>query len=150
MNSINVSVAKRTVYIGFAYAVLGLTAGVFNVWFSRGYGFDGSSALSTVHTHLLMLGMTFNLLAGVVISQLGMPRDAVVKTYCAIFNLGVATAAFAQLWRGVHEVRGTDFSQLVEWYEPAIRLTAGVGHALIGVGLIIFFVGAVKAVRQLG
>lgn len=146
---LNLPVMRRSLTIGLVYTVLGLAAGIFEQAFTVANNFTGSSALSTIHTHLLMLGTVMMLIVGIIISLLDIDDDHTLRSFFIVYNAGVAIAVFGQLWRGVHEVLGTDFSSLVAWYEPALSATSGIGHGLLGVGLLFFFWIAIRGVRRL-
>ena len=55
---------KKCVNLALIYAAAGFAGGVFYREFTKWNGFDGVTSLGKVHTHLLLLGMMFFLLAG--------------------------------------------------------------------------------------
>lgn len=146
---LNLPVMRQSLQIGLAYTVFGLAAGVFERVFTSMYDYTGASALSTMHTHLIMLGTVIMLIVGILVSVLDIEDDGTLRSFFIIYNAGVALAVFGQLWRGVHQVLGTDYSTLVGWYSGAIAATSGLGHGLIGAGLLLFFYIALRGLKRL-
>lgn len=145
----NTSLARRCLNVALVYTVAGLAAGIFERVFSVANDFTGSSSLSTMHTHLLMLGMVVHLIAMLVVAVFQMEDNNALDSFLVVYNLGVVIAVFGQLWRGVHQVLGTDLSAIGSWYSTAISATSGLGHGLIGVGLLVFFWVAKRALDRL-
>ena len=53
---------KKYLYMSTTFLVLGLLSGIFYREFTKFAGFEGSTVLSAVHSHLLILGFIFGLI----------------------------------------------------------------------------------------
>lgn len=128
---------KKLINTSFIYAILAMMGGVFYREFTKFNGFVGKTTLSVVHTHLFMLGMVFFLLVLLLAKQykelIGNKR---FKLFYYIYNGGLLLATAMFIWRGVLQVLGTNISSGLN---ASISGMAGIGHILLGVGIIIFF-----------
>ena len=144
----NIALVRRLLKVALFYAVAGLAAGIFERAFSSFNGFEGSSSLSTMHTHLLMLGMVVHLLVMLFVAVFQVEGDSSLDSFLIIYNFGVLVSVFGALWRGVHQVMNSDLAAIGAWYSTAISATSGLGHGLIGAGLLVFFWIAKRALDR--
>lgn len=123
---------KKVLKISFIYLLAGLAAGVFFREFTKFNGFDGITALGTVHTHLLVLGMIVFLLVALFEHLFTLSASKKWKPFLAVYNVGLVIAAAMMLTKGVLQVQGQTSTAMLAGI-------AGIGHILIAVGLIILF-----------
>lgn len=136
---------KQYCNLAFGYAVAAMAGGVFYREFTKFNGFDGRTALGVVHTHLFLLGMVFFLLAALLAKQTPLREQKTAKPFFFLYNGGLCLTAVMLLVRGVCQVLGTPLSKGAD---AAISGMAGIGHLLLGTGLVLFFLALKKAVAQ--
>lgn len=128
---------KKLINTSFVYAILAMIGGVFYREFTKFNGFVGKTALSVVHTHLFMLGMVFFLLVLLLAKQYKeLIENKRFKLFYYTYNVGLILATAMFIWRGILQVLGTNISSGLN---ASISGMAGIGHILLGVGIIIFF-----------
>lgn len=133
---------KTYVNTAFGYAIAAMAGGVFYREFTKFNGFTGRTSLGLVHTHLFLLGMVFFLLAALLAKQTPLRRQKQAKAFYILYNTGVSMTAVMLLVRGLCQVLGTPLSKGLD---AAISGVAGLGHILLGVGLVLFFLALKKA-----
>lgn len=128
---------KKLINTSFIYAILAMIGGVFYREFTKFNDFVGKTTLSVVHTHLFMLGMVFFLLVLLLAKQYKeLIENKRFKLFYYIYNGGLILTTVMFIWRGILQVLGTNISSGLN---ASISGMAGIGHTLLGVGIIIFF-----------
>ncbi|EJQ08985.1 DUF2871 domain-containing protein [Bacillus paranthracis] len=130
---------KKLYNAAFIYLSIGLLSGVFAREYSKAQGIKGSTMLQLVHTHVLVLGFVFFLIAFALFKVFQMQET---KSFCAwfvVYNVGVIFTIVTMLWRGLLQVNGTDFNGLSHM--------AGLGHVIISIGLVWFMILLKKSVK---
>ena len=124
---------KRYINSALLYAALALAGGVFYREFTKFSGFSGKTALAVVHTHYFLLGMVFFLLLLVLEKSFAFSGP---KTgwALALYHAGLNLTAVMLAVRGVTQVRGLS---LTAGMNAALSGMAGIGHILLGFGLIL-------------
>ena len=120
----------------FTYALLAMAGGVFYREFTKFNAFSGVTALGVVHTHLFLLGMVFFLLAALFQMNVNLLGHKNFKKFYLIYNLGAAIMVIMLIVRGVTQVQGIALSR---GFDAAISGIAGIGHILVGIGMILYF-----------
>lgn len=120
----------------FTYALLAMVGGVFYREFTKFNAFTGNTALGVVHTHLFLLGMIFFLVAALFQMNVDLMSHKNFKKFYIIYNLGVAIMVVMLMARGITQVQGLELSRGLD---AAISGIAGIGHILVGIGMIIYF-----------
>lgn len=120
----------------FTYALLAMVGGVFYREFTKFNAYTGNTALGVVHTHLFLLGMIFFLVAALFQMNVDLMSHKNFKKFYIIYNLGVAIMVVMLMARGITQVQGLELSRGLD---AAISGIAGIGHILVGVGMIIYF-----------
>ena len=123
------------------WLAIGLIAGVFYREFTRAHDFEGTTQLSVVHTHSLILGMTMNLLFLVFALVLRIDKDRRFTTFFWVYNAGAAWTVGFLAFHGIRQVLGQDFPE-------SLAIFAGMGHIIITVGFVLFFVILNKYVKR--
>ncbi|MDA1550197.1 DUF2871 domain-containing protein [Bacillus tropicus] len=123
---------KKLYNAAFIYLIIGLLSGVFAREYSKAQGIKGSTMLQLVHTHVLVLGFVFFLIAFALFKVFQMQET---KSFCAwfvVYNVGVIFTIVTMLCRGLLQVNGTDFNGLSHM--------AGLGHVITSIGLVWFMI----------
>ncbi len=118
---------KKLFNAAFFYLVLGLLSGIFAREFTRTKDIEGSTMLNVIHTHVLVLGFVFFLIALVLSKVFTMHEAKSFNKWFIVYNLGLILTVVAMLVRGLLQVNGTDFKGLSHM--------AGLSHVIISVGL---------------
>ena len=124
---------KRYMNSALLYAVLAMAGGVFYREFTRFNGFTARTTLSVVHTHYFLLGLVFFLLLVVLEKSLSFTGEKTGRAL-AVYHIGLNLTAVMLVVRGVTQVVGTNLSRDAD---AAISGMAGIGHILLGVGLVL-------------
>ena len=124
---------KRYMNSALLYAALALAGGVFYREFTKFSGFSGKTALAVVHTHYFLMGMVFFLLLLVLEKSFAFSGPKTGRAL-ALYHAGLNLTAVMLAVRGVTQVRGLS---LTAGMDTALSGMAGIGHILLGFGLIL-------------
>ena len=125
---------KKCINLSILYAVLGLAGGVFYREFTKFNGFTGVTALGKVHTHLLLLGMFMFLIVALFTTHFDLEKQKSFRIFMGTYNAGLILTAIMMVVRGIFQVQGTVLSSAAN---AMISGSAGIGHLLIGIGLLV-------------
>lgn len=126
---------KKCLSISLAYAIAAMAGGVFYREFTKLNGFEGTTVLGKVHTHLFLLGMVMFLIAALFCAHFkSLPERKAFKAFLCVYNIGVPLTAVMMAVRGVTEVLGTELSRGAN---GAISGIAGIGHIISGTGIVL-------------
>ena len=125
---------KKYINLSFIYAVAAMIGGVFYREFTKLTGFTGKTTLSVVHTHLFLLGMIFFLLVLLLENSFSISKQKLAKPFLVFYNLGLCLTVIMLIIRGVAQVLQTPLSGGAN---GAISGFAGIGHIMIGIGMIL-------------
>lgn len=124
---------KKYINIAFIYGILGICGGVFYREFTKFMDFvDMRTQLAFLHVHLFVFGMIMFLLVAVFEKLLNISESKKMKSFMIFYNLGLCWSVAVMAVRGVMQVVGFDGG-------AAVSGIAGIGHILITVGLVLFF-----------
>lgn len=115
------------------YAVAAMVGGVFYREFTRWNGFTGETMLSKVHGHLFGLGVLVFLIVALYAKHTDLQRHKSFRIFRITYHSGLSLTAVMMVVRGVPEVLGIPLSKGMD---AAISGMAGIGHILLGVGMI--------------
>lgn len=132
---------KTLVNIAFGYAVAGLASGLYYRELTKAHDFDGPTQLSIVHTHFLVLGVLFLLIVAIFERLLVLSASPLYRWFTATFHTGLILTVAMQLVHGTMQVVDKDAS-------AAISGIAGIGHVLLTVAFVIFFLTLRTAVAR--
>lgn len=133
---------KRYFHSVLLYAGLAMAGGVFYREFTKFNGYTAKTTLSVIHTHYFMLGMVFFLLLLLLEKSFGF-TGAKTGRALAVYHTGLNLTALLLGIRGVVQVRGME---LARGLDAAISGIAGIGHILLGVGLILILLQVGRSV----
>lgn len=132
--------SKRLLKTAFFYAIFAMVGGVFYREFTKFNSFDYASkntSLGFVHTHLFLLGMVFFLLLFLLDRQFAVTERRGFRSFYIIYNLGLLILVAGLVWRGIPQTLGMSLSSGLD---GAISGISGLGHILVGIGIIQYFV----------
>lgn len=135
---------KRYMNSALLYAILAMAGGVFYREFTKFNGFTAKTTLSVVHTHYFLLGMVLFLLLLVLEKNLSF-TGAKTGQLLTVYHIGLNLTAVMLAVRGVTQVVGTN---LFRGADAAISGMAGIGHILLGVGLVLLLLQIRRSVSD--
>lgn len=123
---------KKLYYSALLYTIIGLAGGLFYREVTRQNNFTGDTQLAIVHTHFLVLGMLFFL--GVILFERAftLSKSKLFNWFFWTYNVGLLWTGAFQTFNGTNTVLGNTVS-------PALAGMSGMGHILLTVALILFF-----------
>ena len=124
---------KRYMNTALLYAVLAMAGGVFYREFTKFNGFTAKTSLGVVHTHYFLLGMVFFLLLLVLEKDFSFTGPKTGRVL-AVYHVGLNLTTVMLVVRGVIQVLG---SPLSTGLNTAVSGMAGIGHILLGIGLVL-------------
>lgn len=127
---------KKYVNTALLYAALAMAGGVFYREFTKFNGFTAKTSLSLVHTHYFMLGMALFLLLLLLEKNFSFTGPKTGRVL-AVYHAGLNLTAVMLLVRGVPQVLGANLSSGMDAATSGI---AGIGHILLGSGLVLLLV----------
>ena len=122
------------------YAVAGLSFGVFYREYTKLMDFTGSTMLSILHVHTLMLGFVFLLILMLMEKQFTLTAAKRFRGWFITYNIALVGTLVTMLTRGITQVLGTDISGL--------NHIAGTFHTTMAVALIWFLVMLKKRIWE--
>ncbi|EEK73865.1 DUF2871 domain-containing protein [Bacillus mycoides] len=123
---------KKLYNAAFIYLIIGLLSGVFAREYTKAQGIKGSTMLQLVHTHVLVLGFVFFLIALALFKVFNVSETKSFRAWFVVYNIGLIITIATMVFRGILQVNGTDFNGLSHM--------AGLGHVIISVGLVWFMI----------
>lgn len=136
---------KKYINFAIAYAVAAMAGGVFYREFTKWNAFAGATALGKVHGHLFMLGMVVFLFIALFSEHRNLSEHKTFRVFMWIYNIGLQLTAVMFIVRGIPQVLCITLSTGAN---AAISGIAGIGHIMVGVGLILLLVSFKKAEKN--
>ncbi|MGO5115959.1 DUF2871 domain-containing protein [Candidatus Avoscillospira sp. LCP25S3_F1] len=133
---------KRYINTALLYAILAMVGGVFYREFTKFNGFTAKTTLSVVHAHYFLLGMVFFLLLLVLEKSFSFTGPKTGRVL-VVYHIGLNLTTVMLVVRGVVQVLGTTLSTGMN---AAISGMAGIGHILLGVGLVLLLLQLKRSV----
>ncbi|MET8143109.1 DUF2871 domain-containing protein [Sphaerisporangium sp. NPDC005288] len=130
---------KKLYYAAHTYMILGVVSGLYYRELTKMNDFTGDTQLGVVHTHLLALGMLFYLLVLALEKLFTLSASKLFNWSFWVYNAGLALTVLMMIIHGTQTVLGAKTS-------AAISGIAGLGHIVLTVGLILFFVNLGKRI----
>ena len=125
---------RKCLDLSLTYAVTAMVCGVFYREFTKYQDFTGVTALGKVHAHLFLLGMVMFLIVALFAMHWNLDGQKKFRWFLRTYNIGVPLTAAMLLVRGVTQVLGLP---LTTGASAEMSGSAGIGHILTGVGLIL-------------
>lgn len=124
---------KRYANLAVIYAVVAMVFGVFYREFTKFSHFAGQTNLSVIHTHYFLLGMVFFLILMLTEKVLSFSDQKTGRLLIA-YQIGLNVTGLGFFLRGLTQVWGTELSKGLD---ASISGTAGLGHILTGVCMVL-------------
>ncbi|OKJ67391.1 DUF2871 domain-containing protein [Streptomyces sp. CB02460] len=135
---------RKSYYAAHVYMIVGVVSGLFYREFTKIKDFHGDTQLALMHTHLLALGMLVFLIVLALDKVFGLSGSKLFTAFFWFYNIGIAISTAMMGVHGILTVLGRDEDHIAE----AVPLTAGLGHILLTVGLILLFILLGKRVNE--
>lgn len=132
---------KKLVRVSMSYMILGLFFGIFYREFTKFNDFTGTTQLSILHTHTLILGMFFFLIVLLLEKNFTLSQHKNYKKFYMFYNMGLGMTVLMMLTHGTMTVLGIASS-------AAISGIAGLGHIILTIGLGFFFQVLFASVKE--
>lgn len=136
---------KKLSNVAFIYTILALVAGVIYREYTKMLGFTGETNLSLLHTHLFTLGMIFFLIVLALEVTLNLSKQKYFNVFFIFYNVGLSLTAIMMAIRGFLQING---GQLSKALDASVAGISGIGHILLGVGLVLFFINLKRAINK--
>ncbi|MGH1143584.1 MULTISPECIES: DUF2871 family protein [Bacillus] len=131
---------KKLYYASFVYLVIGLLSGVFAREYAKSKGILGSTLLNLLHTHTLVLGFLFFLIALALAKSFAFHKVKGFNMWFIVHNIGLILTLSSLATRGLLQLNGADFKGLT--------YIIGLSHSLIGLTLIWFMMLLKKSYKM--
>lgn len=136
---------KKYLNYSLGYAIAAMVGGVFYREFTKWNGFTGVTALGKVHAHLFMLGMLVFLVVALFAEHNDLAKQKTFRVFMYLYNIGLPLTAVMLVVRGIPQVLHIT---LPAGADAAISGVAGIGHILIGTGLILLLISLKKTAKN--
>ncbi|MEU2249356.1 DUF2871 domain-containing protein [Streptomyces sp. NPDC019224] len=135
---------RKSYYAAHVYMIVGVISGLFHREFTKIKDFHGDTQLALMHTHLLALGMLVFLIVLALDKAFGLSGSKLFTAFFWFYNIGIALSTTMMGVHGILTVLGRDEDHIAE----VVPLTAGLGHILLTVGLVLLFILLGKRVNE--
>ncbi|MFI9630728.1 DUF2871 domain-containing protein [Streptomyces sp. NPDC052042] len=123
---------QKLYYSAVLYTVLGLAAGLYYREVTKAHDFTGTTQLAVLHTHLLTLGTLVFLITLALQKTLHLTRGRFFPAFFWTYHAGLLLTTALMAVHGTLTVLGKDTG-------AAISGIAGLGHILLTLALVFFF-----------
>ncbi len=138
---------KNYLNISLIYAIFAMAGGIFYREFTKWNEFSGITMLGKVHTHLFLLGMIMFMIIALFAQNNALHTQKLFPAFLYIYNIGVSLTAIMMVIHGTLQVLSTDLSPKSD---AIISGVAGIGHILIGTGIIFLLISLKNSVKTEG
>ncbi|MFJ3091582.1 DUF2871 domain-containing protein [Streptomyces sp. NPDC086838] len=135
---------RKSYYAAHVYMIVGVISGLFYREFTKHNDFHGDTQLALMHTHLLALGMIVFLIVLALDKVFSLSGSKLFTAFFWFYNIGIAISTTMMGVHGILTVLGRSEDDIA----VAVPLTAGLGHILLTVGLILLFILLGKRVNE--
>ena len=137
--------ATRHLTAALCYTVLALTGGVFYREFTKALAYTGYTTLSGVYTHYFAMGMVFFLLLALLERVYPLTGHKHALRAIVTYHVGLNITVAGLIFRGVLQATGAVLSRGAD---ASVSGVSGIGHAVLGVSLVIILFGLRDSARQ--
>lgn len=128
---------RKLIHLAFAYAIAAMVGGVFFREFTKFNNYLDVTTLGKVHVHLFMLGTVVFLLLTLFVQTLPIKEQKTYKLFMVLYNSGLILTTIMFLVRGITQVLAVELSGGAS---ASISGVAGIGHMLLGAGIVLLFI----------
>ncbi len=137
---------KKLVNTAFIYAIIAMICGVIYREGSKFLELTQRTTWSLTHTHFFVLGMIFFLIILLLEKNFHLTKDRKFKLFYITYNVGLIVTGIMLWIRGIFDIT----KNLSITYDKIISGISGIGHILLGAGIIIFFIILKNAIKEKG
>ncbi|MEU7744366.1 DUF2871 domain-containing protein [Nonomuraea sp. NPDC049158] len=130
---------KKLYYAAHTYMIIGVISGLYYRELTKLTDFTGDTQLGVVHTHLLALGMLFYLVVLALEKLFTLSASRLFNWSFWVYNAGLALTVLIMIIHGTQTVLGAQTSEMISGL-------AGLGHIVLTVGLVLFFINLGKRI----
>lgn len=123
---------KKLYNASLIYLIIGLLSGIFAREYAKAQGIQGSTMLNLLHTHILVLGFFFFLLALALSKSFPFHEVKNFDLWFIVYNIGLILTVGSMAARGLLQLNGADFEGL--------SYIIGIAHSVIGFSLVWFMI----------
>lgn len=127
---------KKLVKTAFIYAIIAMLCGVIYREGSSFLELTEPNTWSFTHTHFFVLGMFFFLIVVILEKEFSLTKDKKFKAFYIIYNIGLIITGIMLWMRGIADITESFYNS----YDKMISGISGIGHILLGIGIILFFI----------
>ena len=135
---------KRLANTAFVYALIAMLCGVIYREGSKFLELTEATTWSLTHSHFFVLGMFFFLIVLLLEKSFHMTKDKKFKIFYIIYNLGLIVTGIMLWIRGIFDI--TKNTNMM--YDKMISGISGIGHILLGMGIVLFFIILKKQLKD--
>ncbi|MEV1246488.1 DUF2871 domain-containing protein [Nonomuraea sp. NPDC050022] len=130
---------KKLLHAAHIYMIIGVISGLYYRELTKLTDFTGDTQLGVVHTHLLALGMLFFLIVLALEKLFTLSASRLFNWSFWVYNAGLALTVLMMIIHGTQTVLGAQTSAMISGL-------AGLGHIVLTVGLVLFFINLGKRI----
>lgn len=134
---------KKLVNTAFIYAIIAMLCGVIYREGSKFLELTEPTTWSLTHTHFFVLGMLFFLLVLLLEKNFYLTKDRKFKIFYVTYNIGLIITGLMLWIRGILDIT----KNITITYDKIVSGISGIGHLLLGVGIILFFAILQKQIK---
>lgn len=135
---------KRIMKTSLIYAILAMLCGVIYREGSRFLELTEPNTWSLIHTHFFVLGMFFFLIVLLLEKEFSLTKDKKFKAFYIVYNIGLILTGIMLWIRGIADIVDDFYVN----YDKMISGISGIGHILLGIGIILLFTILTKKVKE--
>lgn len=127
---------KKILNTAFIYAIIAMICGVIYREGTKFLGITDPITWSLTHTHFFVLGMFFFLILLLLENTFHLTKNKKFNLFYIIYNIGLILTGLMLWVRGIFDI--TKSTNMM--YDKMISGISGIGHILLGIGIILFFI----------
>ena len=127
---------KKIVNTALIYAVIAMLCGVIYREGSKFLELTEPTTWSLTHSHFFVLGMFFFLIVLLLEKSFHLTKDKKFNFFYIIYNIGLIITGIMLWIRGIFDI--TKNTNMM--YDKMITGISGIGHILLGMGIVLFFI----------
>ncbi len=135
---------KKIGNTAFAYAIIAMICGVIYREGSKFLELTQPTTWSLTHTHFFVLGMIFFLIVLLLEKSFNLTQNKKFQAFYIIYNIGLIWTGIMLWVRGIFDI--TKDASIT--YDKMISGISGIGHILLGIGIILFFIVLQKQIKN--
>lgn len=137
---------RKIAKLSFFYSMLGMFLGVFYREFTKLNDYTGETVLSGLHTHVLVLGMSFFIIVLILEKLFELTKNKRFNGFFITYNIGLVLTVVMMAVRGYVEVLKLDISTMID---SSISGIAGLGHIIMAIAYVLFFLILLNRINDL-